>query len=100
MPSDLKGKELLARHTTNADRTVLREFADLAERLGFESPEMTALKEHSRAMDARNPSGDSKPLLVTDGAEVKKKSRCGLPSVKEYVEDSESLFINHLHDVG
>ncbi len=99
MPRDLKGKELLARHTTNADRTVLREFADLAERLGFESPEITALKECPRARDARNPSENSKPLLVTDGAGVKKKRRCGLPSVEEYVEDSESLFINHLHDV-
>ena len=99
MPRDLKGKELLARHTTNADRTVLREFADLAERLGFESPEITALKEHPHARDARNPSENSKPLLVTDGAGVKKKRRCGLPSVEEYLEDSESLFINHLHDV-
>jgi hypothetical protein len=99
MPRDLKGKELLARHTTNVDRTVLREFADLAERLGFESPEITALKEHPHARDARNPSENSKPLLVTDGAGVKKKRRCGLPSVEEYLEDSESLFINHLHDV-
>ncbi len=99
MPRDLKGKELLARHTTNADRTVLREFADLAERLGFESPEIIALKEHPHARDARNPSENSKPLLVTDGAGVKKKRRCGLPSVEEYLEDSESLFINHLHDV-
>lgn len=30
---------------------------------------------------------------------MKKKRRCGLPSVEEYLEDSESLFINHLHDV-
>ena len=99
MPRDLKGKELRARHTTDADRTVLREFADLAERLGFESPEIIALKEHPPARDARDPSESSKPLLVTDGAGVKKKRRCGLPSVEEYVEDRESLFINHLHDV-
>ncbi len=99
MPRDLEGKDLLARHTTIADRTVLREFADLAERLGFESPEITALKEYPRARDARNPSENSKPLLVTDGVGVKKKRRCGLPSVEEYVEDSESLFVNHLHDV-
>ena len=99
MPRDLKGKELLARHTTNADRTVLREFADLADRLGFESPEIIALKEHPPARNARDPSESSKPLLVTDGGGVKKKRRCGLPSVEEYVEDRESLFINHLHDV-
>ena len=99
MPRDLKGKELLARHTTDADRTVLREFADLAECLGFESPEIIALKEHPQARNARDPSESSKPLLVTDGAGVKKKRRCGLPRVEEYVEDRESLFINHLHDV-
>ena len=46
MLRDLKGKELLARHTTDADRTVLREFADLAERLDIESSEIIALKEH------------------------------------------------------
>jgi hypothetical protein len=90
---------VLARHATNADRTVLREFADLAERLGFESPEITALKEYPRARDARNPLEISKPLLVTNGVGVKKKRRCELPSMEEYVEDSDSLFVNHLHDV-
>ena len=71
MPRDLKGKELLARHTTNVDRTVLYEFADLAERLGSESAEITALKENPQMRDARNSSGTSKPLLITDGAGVK-----------------------------
>ena len=99
MPRDLKGKELLARHTTNVDRTVLHEFADLAERLGFESAEITALKENPQMRDARNSSGTSKPLLITDGAGVKKQRRCGLPSVEEYTKDSKSLFINHLHNV-
>ena len=99
MPRDLRGKELLARHTTNVDRPVLREFADLAEPLGFESPEITALKENPQMRDARNSSETSKPLLMTDGAGVKKKRRCGLPSVEEYTKDSESLFINHLHSV-
>ncbi|KAK3179475.1 hypothetical protein OEA41_009761 [Lepraria neglecta] len=40
IPRDLKGKELLARYTTNADRIVLRKFANLAERLGFENREI------------------------------------------------------------
>ena len=99
MPRDPKGRELLARHTTNADRTVLREFADLAERLGFESPEIIALKENPQMRDARNPSETFKPLLITDGAGVKRKRRCGLPSMDEYLKDSEFLFINYLHDV-
>ncbi len=78
---------------------MLREFANLAERLGFESLEITALKEYPRVRDARNPYENSKPLLVTDSTGVKKKRRCGLPSVEEYVEDSESLFINYLYNV-
>ena len=94
MPRDLKGKELLARHTTNVDQTVLHEFADLAERLGFESAEITTLKEIPQMRET------SKPLLITNGAGVKKKRRCGLPSVEEYTKDSESFFINHLHSVN
>ena len=78
---------------------MLHEFADLAERLGFESAEITALKENPQMRDARNSSETSKPLLITDGAGVKKQRRCGLPSVEEYTKDSESLFINHLHNV-
>ena len=100
MPGHLNGKELLARHTTNVDRTVLCGFANLAERLGSESPEITALKENPQIRDARNPSEISEPLLFTDGARVRKKRRCGLPSVDEYVKDSESLFIIHLHNVN
>ena len=49
--------------------------------------------------DARNLSETSKPLLITDGAGVKKKRRCELSSVEEYTKDSESLFINHLYIV-
>lgn len=52
MANDLNGKELLVRHITNADRTVLRELADLAERLGFESPKIITLKENPHAIDA------------------------------------------------
>ena len=43
---NLKEKELLARHTTNVDQTILHEFADLAKRLDFELTEITTLKEN------------------------------------------------------
>jgi len=99
MPRDLKEKELLARYTINVNRTMLREFANLIERLSFESSKIIALKKHSHARDARNSLENSKPLLVTNGVEMKKKRRCELSSVKEYLEDNEFLFINHLHDV-
>lgn len=77
----------------------MREFADLAEYLGFESPEIITLKEYRPARDTRDLSESSKPLLVTDGTGVKKKRRYRLPSVEEYVEDREFLFINHLYNV-
>jgi hypothetical protein len=44
IPKDHRGNDLLARPTTAVDGTVLRKFTDLAERLGFYSLEITALK--------------------------------------------------------
>ena len=96
MPRDLKGKDLLARYTTITNQ---RKFANLVERLGFESLEITALKEYPRARNTRNLLENSKPLLITDSIGVKKKRRYGLSSVEEYVEDSESLFVNYLYNV-
>jgi len=98
MPREPKGKELLARLMVNTDETVLRDFADLADRLGFGSPEITALKQCPKSTVARARSERSKPLLVTDGAGEIKKRRCGLPRVEDYVEDGEFLFVNHLHN--
>jgi len=98
MPREPKGKELLARLMVNTDETVLRDFADLADRLGFGSLEITALKQCPKSTVARARSERSKPLLVTDGAGEIKKRRCGLPRVEDYVEDGEFLFVNHLHN--
>ncbi len=98
MPREPKGKELLARLMVNTDETMLRDFADLADRLGFGSPEITALKQCPKSTVARARSERSKPLLVTDGADEIKKRRCGLPRVEDYVEDGEFLFVNHLHN--
>ena len=71
-------KDLLAKRTISADKTVLREFADLANRLGFESPEITALEQHPlTALEIR-----SRPwqrLLVRDGPGEIQKRRCGWP---------------------
>ena len=95
-PKSSTRKELMIRPTTHADPTVLREFAELAERLGFESPEITDLKQYPTVRVPRSQTETRKPLLVTDGAGVAKKWRCGLPKVEEYLEDGEYFFINHL----
>ncbi len=100
MPRNLKGKELLARHIINANRTMLREFVDLVERLSFELLEIIALKKHSHAKNTRNSLENFKSLFVTNDIKMKKKRKCELSNVKKYLEDSESLFINHLYDVN
>ena len=97
-PKATKRKELLAKPRTHADEGALRGFADLADRLGFQSPEITALKQYPHSRVANAGSKKSKPLLVMDGAGVKNKQRCGLPSIEDHVEDQESLFIDHLHN--
>ena len=51
VPRNLKGKELLTRHTINVNQTVLHEFANLAKRLGFKSLEIITLKENPRMRD-------------------------------------------------
>lgn len=99
MFSDLKEKELLTRHTINTNRTILREFADLIERLNFESSEIIALKKYLYARNTRNLLEKFKSLLVTNSVGVKKKQRYKLSSVKEYLKDSKSLFINYLYNV-
>lgn len=98
MPRESNGKDLLARLTIKADRTVLRAFADLASRLGFESPEISALKLYPSSMSAAIGSRPSNALLVTDGPGETKKARCGLPRVVSYKADSKFLFIDNLHD--
>lgn len=96
-PKSSTRKELMMRPTTHADPTALREFAELAERLGFESPEITDLKQHPTTRVPRSQTEPPEPFLVTDGAGVEKKWRSGLPSTEQYLEDSKHLFINYLH---
>lgn len=48
MPKEQCKRNLLAKRTIAADKRVLRESADLANRLGFESAEIAALKSISR----------------------------------------------------
>jgi len=98
MSRELKEKELLARLMINTDETMLRDFADLADRLGFEFLEIIALKQCSKSTVARARSERSKSLLVTNGVDEIKKRRCELSRVENYVENDEFLFVNHLHN--
>jgi len=98
MPKESNGNDLLARLTIKADKTVLRGFADLADRLGFESPKITALKRYPRSTAAIISPSQSNPLLITDGPGELRKRRCGLPRKENYENDSRFLFLDNLHD--
>ena len=92
------GRDLLAKPRATLDTTRLREMADLANRLGFESSEIAALKKFPKSADPTVERGNEKPALVTDGPGEIRKDRCGMPRAQSYEEDRKFLFINHLHD--
>ncbi|KAL5345257.1 hypothetical protein ACLOAV_009627 [Pseudogymnoascus australis] len=98
MPREGVREDRVKKATAEADRAVLRLYADLAGQLGFDSSEIVALKQYpdARAMPADY--SPSRPLLVTSGPGVPKAQRCGIPRCRAYEEDRGSLFINHLHD--
>ena len=100
MPQELSGKNLLARHKLKADENVLSAFADLANRLGFVTPEITSSCRESPDRSLSYSPNRAKPLLVTDGPGESKKHRCGLPRREEYEADREFLFIDNLHDTS
>ena len=98
IPKKPSGKDLLAKPRAILDTTRLREMADLAHHLGFESSEITALKQFPKSANPPILRGNEKPALVTDGPGEIRKDRCGLPYAQNYEEDRKYLFITHLHD--
>jgi len=98
MSKELKEKELLMRLMINTEKTMLRDFADLTDRLDFEFFEIIALKQCSKSTIARARFKRLKSLLVTNDVDEIKKRRCELSHVENYVENDEFLFINHLHN--
>jgi hypothetical protein len=99
MPKEPIMEGLLAKSTVKADETAIHRFANLADRLGFESPEIAALKNNPDTA-RRQGSEQSRPLLVTAGPGEGKKQGCGLPRKQAYEGDSKVLFTNNLHDEG
>ncbi|KAI9769847.1 MAG: hypothetical protein M1840_003841 [Geoglossum simile] len=97
MPQESKKDDRVMKSTVNVDKTVLRRFADLAERLGFESPEITNLKQYPNSTTVRDPE-QSGPLLVTPGPGLARDHRCGPPRARDFEEDHRSIFIRYLHD--
>lgn len=94
-PSD---KNLLARPTPMVDTRKLREMADLVNRLGFQSSEITALKQHPNSTGSAAVTGNNRPILVKAGPGETRKERCGMPHIQSYQDDRKFVFIPHLHD--
>lgn len=98
LPKKPSGKNLLAKSMAMVNTTKLREIADLANRLGFESPEITALKQYPKSTDLAAVTGNNRPLLITAGPGETIEERCGMPRVQSYEEDRKFLFITYLYD--
>ena len=67
MPKEPQGENLRATAKKEADNAALRKFAELAQSLGFESPEIAILKERPYSSTASATCTLSKPVLVTGG---------------------------------
>ena len=97
IPKKPSRKDILAKPRAMLDTARLREMADLANHLGFESSEITALKQLPKSADPSRVRRNERPMLVMEGPGEIKKDRCGLPHVPSYEEDRKFLFINNLH---
>ncbi len=82
------------------NRTILYRFANLIKRLSFKLLKIIALKKYTYAKDIQNLLENFKSLLATNDIKIKNKQKCKLLSVKKYLEDSKSLFINYLYNIN
>ena len=98
MPREPVKEDLIKQSTAKADEAVLRMIADLATELGFESPQITALKQHAGSKNTQENFPHSRPLLVTTGPGVSRNQRYGKPRSRAFEEDHAFLFIDYLHD--
>ena len=98
IPKKPSGRIVLAKPPAAINTKALRNMADLAYQLGFESPEIEALRQYSKDESEIGLAEPQQPLLVTDGYEITSKKRCGIPLTSTYEEDRKYLFLRHLHD--
>lgn len=101
IPREPVSRDITVRPRVKADRFVLRQFAQLAIRLKFESPEIGQLSQISSPEESLEPlavPNSNKPLLVTSGPGESRRRRCGLPTLDTFKDDREFLFIHHLYD--
>ncbi|PVH72066.1 hypothetical protein DL98DRAFT_383223, partial [Cadophora sp. DSE1049] len=83
---------------TKADPAVLRSLAELASRLGFDTPQIRELIRYPSLRTVRLDSSPSMPLHVTSGDGVAMDHRSGIPRTEAYEEDRVFLFVTQLHN--
>ena len=98
IPREPVKKDITVRPRLKADQAVLRRFAGLAIRLGFESPEIHELLRNGDDLESPVRPASTKPPLVTSGPGETLQRRCGLPILDTFQEDREFLFLPYLHD--
>jgi len=91
-------KNLLTKSRTMLDTTRLREMANLANYLRFESFKIIALKQFPKLANSSIVRENEKLALVTNDLEKIRKDKCEMSHAQNYEEDRKFLFITHLHD--
>jgi hypothetical protein len=88
-------ERVLCKPRAKTDEALLYHFAGLAQRLGFESPEIDSIL----ALPSENPplsDAATEPVTVTSGPGEQLQHRCGLPKLRSFQEDQPSLFLDQL----
>ena len=81
------------------DKRTLRKFAKLAQRLRFESSEISVLKKYSYLTRITITDILLKSILVTIDSEEIKSQRYELSRKRTYIEDNEFLYLNIIYNL-
>ena len=92
------GEDILGKPRAKADKAVLHQYADLATRLGFQSPKIEELMKNPQTSVSQAIQPSTRPPLVTAGPGEDIRQRCGLPKLTAFEEDRDSLFLPYLNE--
>ncbi len=98
IPAESRKRNLLANSILLIDKFRLQDLADLADKLDFQSMQITTLRIQSKIATETDKDASEKSRLVTDGSGEFKKDRCGISRVYQYKQNRCSFFIYYLHE--
>lgn len=91
-------KNVLGKPRAKVDSNVLRQYAELARRLGFEYPGIDGIMMHPHVSISQAIQPSIKPPLVASGPGEKISKRCGLPTLEALEKDRNVLFPCYLDE--